>query len=110
MESVIKHKIHVLDIISGTGEVFTGKNAIIIDKSFLHLRLGFLYKNDGKNDMADAEFETALTMYNSTKEQSVDLKQMIYIYEKLHSGQHNPVTNLPSKKWHKLVTAPKEHH
>jgi hypothetical protein len=88
MESTIRHKIDIIDIISNYLEILDIKNETIIDKSFLHMRLGFLYKNDGKNDMANAEFETALTMYNSTKEQPVDLKEMIYIYEKLDSEKY----------------------
>jgi len=84
MESVIKHKIRIIDIMSDHLEVFSIKNAITMDKSFLHLRLGFLYKKDGKKEMANTEFETALKMYNSVKDQPIDFEQMVYIYERLN--------------------------
>ena len=86
MESVIKNKMHTLDIVSKYTEMFAGKEpAIMMDKSFLYMRLGFLYKKAGKEDKASIEFETALKLYNSVKDQPIDLEQMIDIYEKLNS-------------------------
>ena len=86
MESVIKNKMHILDIVSKYTDMFVGKAPVIMDKSFLHMRLGFLYKKAGKEDKANIEFETALKLYNSVKDQPIDLEQMIDIYEKLNAG------------------------
>ena len=80
MESTIKNKINMIDAISELGNTFSVKNTTAIDKSFLHLRLGIFHRNNGNEDMANAEFETALNLYNSTKNQPVALEQMMYIY------------------------------
>jgi|GEM_PF-3056372 len=79
MESAIKNKIEIQSIFSEYPD--TGFDALTMDISLLHMRLGFLYEKNGKKDMANAEFETALTMFNSTRAQPIDLERMIQFYE-----------------------------
>ena len=85
LESVINNKISIFEIIEEPLKNIVPEKALIIDKSFLHLRLGLLYKDEGKIDMADKEFKIALDIYNLERDDVASFKDMSELFHKLNS-------------------------
>jgi hypothetical protein len=91
-ETVIIHQIAMLDLLEDPVRILVGEETILLDKSFLHLRLGLLYQEDNRKDLADREFNISLELYNMNRKMNnkppANLKELNELFQKLH-GEEN---------------------